>query len=1266
MASNKESGTKWTAEQQRAIDTHDKNLLVAAAAGSGKTAVLVERIIKMIVRDENPVDIDKLLVVTFTNAAASEMRERIGNAITDKLDKNPNNKRLQKQLTLLNKANITTMHSFCLDVIRNNFHHIDLDPNFRIGDQTEIILMKQDIIGELFEDKYESMTLTDGFYKVVETFGGNKDDSKLQDMVEGLYNFSMSGPYPRIWLKEKAKEFNLSSEDDLYNSKWMSIILSGAEEELQSMINSLHGLIDILKEEGATPKIIDNLSETISSIYIAIDGYKAGYDEFQRALQSITFGTLRMGKDVDESIKNEVKNVRDTIKSKVKEMQKTFSFSLKDSYEAIKGMYPIMEALTDLVIEFMDRYKEKKIEKGILDFNDLEHYCLKILNETYDKGIITPSSVALEFKNKFYEVLVDEYQDSNSVQETIIDLVSRKNSDNPNVFMVGDVKQSIYRFRQAKPELFLEKYNTYEEISDDHGGNSGKILLYKNFRSRKEVLSGVNYIFKKIMSASVGEMEYTDKERLNPGAVFEPVDEENFFVGGDIDVNIIDLAGKSEEEDIEESSDDEVLDEEELDKIQVEARLVAKKIKDLFKVQDGRQFMVYDKEIREYRQVKYKDIVILLRATTGWAEVFSEELSKEEIPAYADSSSGYFQTIEIRTIMSLLQIIDNPLQDIPMVAVLRSPIFAFTPEELIDLRVINKNKYFYDVLRDIADGCLDEEILPNGYALEDSLIKKSKYVVEVLDRWREKSIHMPIDEFIWYLYMSTSYYGYVRAMPNGVQRQANLRILFQRAKQYESTSFKGLFNFINFINKLRSSSGDMGSAKTLGENEDVVRIMSIHKSKGLEFPVVILSACGKQFNQRDIYETILFHEDLGFGPDFIDYEKRYKYPTLAKEAIKKKLRLENLSEEMRVLYVALTRAKEKLILTGTTSNLEKSIDKWGKAVSTAGKTVPSNEVFKGKSYLDWIAMALMLHNDGTPLVDCFNGYIDRPFDDEESSWKVNLYSKSDIIEDNIESQKDDEEDVDVFEDMGTNDYYKNEVEKRLNWEYKFKKAGSIPTNMSVSELKKSAILEEEQSDANNLIKEQPLRKPKFLQERKGLSPAERGTALHSAMQHLSFDKVSTLEEIKSQITYFVAKEILTDEEAEAVNPYKILKFFRNPLGEKILSCYKESSKEVHREKPFYIEVPSTSIINELPVDIYENEMIRIQGVIDCFLDEEDGITLIDYKTDYVDGENREKVINRYTTQIYYYTMALERITGKKVKEKYLYLFYIDEAIKIND
>lgn len=1253
-------GPKWTEQQLRAIKTHNKNLLVAAAAGSGKTAVLVERIIAMIIDDENPVDIDKLLVVTFTNAAASEMRERIGSAITEKLDKNPNNKRLQKQLTLLNKANITTMHSFCLDVIRNNFHHIDLDPNFRIGDQTEIILMKQDVLQEIFEDKYETVKDEDEFFNVVEAFGGNKDDKSLQEMVEKLFNFSMSGPYPKRWLSHRAEDFNLSCKEDLFNSKWIKVILQGVEDDINSMILELDNIITVLNEENSSPKIIDNINETISSLYLVSQGLQKGYDEFQGALQKVSFGTLRMGKDIDEDLKNHIKSVRDKVKAKIKEMQGSFSFSLEDSYMALKNMYPIMRGLVSLVIEFMDKYSEKKKEKGILDFNDLEHYCLRILNETYEEGIITPSSVAVSFKEKFYEVLVDEYQDSNNVQEAIIDLVSRKNSTDPNVFMVGDVKQSIYRFRQAKPELFLEKYNTYGEVVEDNNHElCGKILLYKNFRSRSEILSGVNYIFKKTMSKLVGEMEYTDKERLNLGAAF-PEEEEDAIVGGAIEVNIIDIAGREDEEDI---IEEDTMDEEELDKIQVEARLVASKIKNLFKAKDGKTFMVFDKDIKGYRPVKYKDIVILLRATAQWADIFTEELSKEDIPAYADSSSGYFQTIEIRTIMALLQIIDNPLQDIPMLAVLKSPIFGFTPGELVDLRIINKNKYFYQVLNDIANGEVYEDGTSEGYKLEETFINKAKHVIEAISKWRKKSIHMPIDEFIWYLYMDTSYYGYVRAMPNGVQRQANLRILFQRARQYENTSFKGLFNFINFINKLRNSSGDMGSAKTLGENEDVVRIMSIHKSKGLEFPVVILAGCGKQFNQRDIYDTVLFHEELGLGPDFIDYEKRYKYPTIAKEAIKKKLRIENLSEEMRVLYVALTRAKEKLILTGSVPNLEKAIIRWGNGVKGSNNVVPPSEVFKSKTYLDWIAMSLMMHKDGEILQKQYNGFLDRTMEDEGSSWDVTLYTKSDIVGSMVKEEEETKNQLDMIISEKMSNYYKEKVEERLGWTYIYKEAGNIPTNLSVSELKKASIMEEE-TRRNNLIKEPLIRKPKFLQEKKGLSPSEKGTALHSVMQHLDLNKVGSVKEIENQLTYLVAKEILTEEEGLSVNPYKINKFFKGPLGKKLIQCNESKNLKLYREMPFYIEIPSTDIIENLPKEIYKEEMIRVQGVIDCFIEEEDGIVLIDYKTDYVTDENKLEVIKRYETQIHYYTLALEAIMGKKVKEKYLYLFFSEEAIKM--
>ena len=1255
MMSNKESGTKWTNEQQRAIDTHDKNLLVAAAAGSGKTAVLVERIIKMIVRDENPVDIDKLLVVTFTNAAASEMRERIGNAITDKLDKNPNNKRLQKQLTLLNKANITTMHSFCLDVIRNNFHHIDLDPNFRIGDQTEIILLKQDIVGELFEDKYEGMTLTDGFYKLVETFGGNKDDSKLQDMIEGLYNFSMSGPYPKIWLNKKAEEFNLSSEEELYKSKWMEIIMDGVEEELESMINSLHGLIDILKEEDAAPKIIDNLSETISSIYIAIDGYKAGYDEFQRSLQSITFGTLRMGKDLDDSIKNEVKNVRDSVKYKVKEMQKTFSFSLRDSYEAIKDMYPIMEALTDLVIEFMERYRNKKIEKGILDFNDLEHYCLKILNETYDKGIITPSSVAMEFKDKFYEVLVDEYQDSNSVQETIIDLVSRKNSDNPNVFMVGDVKQSIYRFRQAKPELFMEKYINYtlEE------SNNRKIQLYKNFRSRKEVIDGVNYIFKEIMSETVGELEYTDEEALNLGASYENSEDENVILGGPIEVNIIEKS--IEESDLnKEKLDEEDFENEEIEGVNLEGKIVAKRIKELMTTTGNNVFKVLDKETGEYRPIKYKDIVILLRATKNWSESLLDELGQEGIPAYADTGSGYFESIEIRTIMSLLRVIDNPMQDVPVIAVLKSPIMGFSAEDLSIIRLKNKEKYFYENIADIAEG--------NICDISEELITRCKGFLEKLEIWRNKAIYMPIDEFIWYLYMDTAYYGYVGAMPNGVLRQANLKILFQRAKQFEQTSFKGLFNFINFINKLTKSSGDMGSAKILGENEDVVRIMSIHKSKGLEFPVVFLCGTGKQFNLMDLNKNILYHDELGFGPDFVDLEKRVSIGTIAKEAIKKKMKLETLSEEVRILYVACTRAKEKLIITGTVNNIQKSIEKWVSSASLDYNLILPSEILKGKSYLDWIGMSLCQHNDGKVLREkiAVSNEISK---DDNSKWDIKLWKRSDIVVNNEEGKLEEEKEVklSILEEEYDKDVY-GEVDKRLSYKYPLKESTKLKSNISVSDLKKrNAEFIDQNVESINIEEVESKNKrtiitPKFLQEEKGLTAAEKGTAVHFVMKKIDLDKVSSIHEIKDQIQYLYENDFILEEEMKAVNPSKILNFFKSDLGKMMTELHKEG-KKIYRELPFYTEISSVNIDNTLSEE-YENEKVRLQGIIDCFFEYNGESILLDYKTDYVSKDNEAELQKKYIKQLDYYSDAVFKITGKKVSKRYLYSFYLEKVIEI--
>lgn len=1261
--------TKWTDEQLLAIETRGKNLLVAAAAGSGKTAVLVERIIKIITDDNNPVDIDKLLVVTFTNAAASEMRERIGDAISKKLEEMPDSKMLQRQLALLNKSNITTIHSFCLDIIKNNFHLIDLDPGFRIGDETECTLIKQDVLIELFEDKYDKED--EGFLNLIEAYCTNRDDERLKEIVLKLYNFSMSGPWPSVWLREKAQEFNINSLDELEKASWYKVLKESLYLDLNNAKNGLDEAIKICEEDSDLAPYLLNLKPELNGIENAINSLNLNLEQIYKAIKDIEFAyrikTVKKGLG-DELDKKKVKSLRDDVKKKINQIKGgVFSVSLDETLNGIKNMYPIIKSLTELVIEFSDRYVKKKMERVILDFNDLEHLCLKILTCNDENGEVYASSVAQKFREKFEEVLVDEYQDSNNVQETIISMVSRKDLDNPNVFMVGDVKQNIYRFRQAKPELFLEKYNSYSE--EDNKKNR-KIMLYKNFRSREEVIKGVNFIFKSLMSKTVGELDYTDKEALNLGASYDEINKDNVYfqdnefidldkieVSGALELHILDKSSDFEDgkNEINDEDDKENDNEEDLSAVAIEARIIAKRIKELINPSDGKCFMVFDKNLNRYRKITYKDIVILLRSTKNWADTIVEELSFGGIPVYADINTGYFQTIEIRTIMSLLHIIDNPMQDIYTIASMRSPIFAFTSEELADIRILNRDNYFYLNVKDIAEDVYDERI-------NKSLKDKCVYFIEKIGSWREKSLYMPIDEFLWYLYSDTSYYGYVGAMVNGIQRQANLRILFQRAKQYEQTSFKGLFNFINFINKLRKSSGDLGTAKILGENEDVVRIMSIHKSKGLEFPVVFLSGCGKQFNLRDINDSLLFHEELGIGADCIDIKKRIRYTTLQKYAIKKKFELETLSEEMRILYVALTRAKEKLIITGSSYNLQKDIDACYKAgVKGFNKVIPS-ELLKQKSYLKWIMTALIKHKDGDILRQGKNEFVE--ISDDLSSWKINFHKKSDFGRENVEDSIE-KKNISILSLNYSNFEVDEEIRKRLEFRYKYRDVCSVPSNISVSDIKKA---EEEifEPQAENLFSEEKNRKkPRFIMEEKGLSKAEKGTAMHFVMQKLDLNKVNLLNEIKEQIKNMFEKGLITKDEEESINIFKIQKFFKSNLGQRLLKAYKEN-KQVFRELPFITEIPVKRIEKDLIDKIFNNEKLRLQGIIDCFFEEDDGIVLLDYKTDYVENGKEKEILDKYRVQIDLYTETLERVIGKKVKERYLYLFGIDKEVKYMD
>jgi len=1242
------SKSMWTDEQLEAINSRGSNLLVAAAAGSGKTAVLVERIIKIITDEENPVDIDRLLVVTFTNAAASEMRERIGKAISEKLYKNPNSKIIQRQLALLNKAKITTIHSFCLDVIKNNFHYIDIDPDFRVGDETEMVLLKNETLDELFEEKYlEAQENKDSmFIKLLESYCNNRDDSVLFETVMNLYNFAMSNPWPYEWINSMAEKFNIDENFEFGRSEWAEVLLNNINMELVGMKRAILNAITVIEDEPTLENYLENYKEDANMLDDLIMS-SSDYNKLYTALNDVSFKTLkRCGKEADKEKQKLVKDIRDNVKKKLSDIALSIlsedEVSIKNE---INKLYPLMQALGELVIEFNEKYKENKNKKNTIDFNDFEHMCLEILTEKDENGDIKPSKAALEIREKYDEILIDEYQDSNLVQEVIMGTISRKHTDNPNLFMVGDVKQSIYRFRKANPKLFLEKYNTYEK---DERAKNRKILLYKNFRSRKEILDGVNFIFKQIMSPMVGEMDYTSSEFLNPGAKY--VDLENQKTDKAIELYVIEKSKKETEEEEEDVSD-----------IMLEARVVGKRILDMLQNdEENNNFCVFDKDSSSYRKAQFKDIVILLRSTRRWSGVFSDELKKMGIPVFADSNSGYFESSEIKTMLSLLQVIDNPMQDIPFAAVLRSPIGGFSVEELIDVKSFDGDT-FYEKFKTGMEKCGEEN--------HNELCIKISYFIEKLTRWRKEALYMPIDEFIWHLYTETGYYGYAGAVKGGMQRQANLRLLFQKAKIYSETSYKGLFNFINFINKIKVSSGDMGSAKILGENEDVVRIMSIHKSKGLEFPIVFVAGCGKNFNLMDMNKTILFHNELGFGPDYVDLEKRVSYGTLIKEAIKNKIKLETLSEEMRILYVAFTRAKEKLIITGLVADIQKAVSKWGSIINSSSEKISEDIIVKGKSYLDWIGTSVMRHKAASILRENISTEIQGcKFMDDESKWKISLLKRQEAIDLwHREEEKEKLDKINLFYNKleeiknSTNESeYFDEITRRLNYKYKYKKASKLPSLVSVTELKRQ--FSEENDYGIRIFMPSLSKKPKFLEEIKGLTASEKGTVLHSVMQHLNFHADSgkiNIENIKKQIDDMILAETITSKEAETVNVKKILNFLQSDLGKRIIKAQK-----VYKEFPFQFRINSADIYEDLEKDLYDKENIIVQGIIDLYFEEDDGLVLLDYKTDYVKDDDIDIIKERYKVQIDYYSTALEVITGLKVKEKYLYLFYNGVTVKI--
>lgn len=1199
----------WTKEQKDAIYEKDSNILVAAAAGSGKTAVLVERIINKIITDK--IDIDRLLVVTFTNAAASEMRERVLDAIYKKLEENLEDEHLQRQITLLNKASICTIDSFCLEVVRNNFYELDnLSPNFRIADTTEIELLKQEVMEDIFENKYEEENKD--FIKLINTYTSYRDDSPLKELILKVYSYIQSNPFPEKWLTEKIEMFNLSNklEDDFSTTPWGKELLNEVEDEL---IDSIASLEAISKKMYGEPEL-EKFWQTIRNDIDMLQGLKNNLDGWDKAYQinqTLKFVTWPRQK-VESQIKDHAKQVRDDVKKKLsKVLDKILIYDSKQANQDIYDMYETLQKLKDMILEFDQEFSKRKREKNIVDFNDIEHLALHVLLKE-ENGKIKPSEVAKRYQEKYVEIAIDEYQDSNLVQEYILNSVSQGN----NIFMVGDVKQSIYKFRQAMPELFLDKYGKYKNKKDKQQEDNLKIQLFKNFRSRDNILQFTNLIFQDIMSSKLGDIEYNQEEYLNLGADYPAIEQDL-----KTEINIIDL---SEEQETEGQNLEEPLDsedaEERIEDIELEARFVANRIKKLV----DEKFQVWDRKKNRYRDITYKDIVVLLRSTSNSAPIYEQEILGLDIPVFSDSSQEYLDSIEIQTIMSLLKVIDNPMQDIPLVTVLRSYIGKFTDDELVQIRLSDKYDNFYT--------CMQKATIDVEKELKEKIVTFFDY----LSKWRKEQEYLALDELIWKIYRDTGFYNYVGLMPNGELRQANLKMLFQKAKQYESANFKGLYNFINFIDKLRLSSGDLGSAKLIGEDDNVIRIMSIHKSKGLEFPVVFLSNAGKQFNLMDLNESVLLHQEMGIGAKYIDYDKQIQYDTLSKAAIKNKILMETLSEEMRILYVALTRAKEKLIITGIKKDYQKDSEKMLEQVerySKCNEKITPILVKKYKKYLDWILLVYYYEKDKT-----------------KEMINLKRYKKQDLL---MGLKRKEKENINVTEILEEKEFDYNQIqkiEKILNYSYPNQLATIIPTKTSVTNIKQMQQEEVYESKIE-------LPKPEFLKEEKEekLTEVQKGTLIHLCLQKLDEKKDYDLQKIKELISELEQKQIITSKEAESINPFQILEFTKSEIWKEV-----RNAKEVYREKSFYINIPAKEIYEE---EIEES--ILVQGIIDLyFIDKQNNLILVDYKTDYVEKGKENELISKYRKQLDIYQEALEQAYNKKVFKKYIYSTWLGREIEV--
>ena len=1263
-------GVSWTTEQQQVIDLRNRNILVSAAAGSGKTAVLVERIVKIITDKNHPVDIDHLLIVTFTNAAAAEMRERIGNAIEKALDEQPGDEHLLRQLTLIHNAQITTIDSFCLYVVRNHFHEIDLEPNFRIGDEGELKLLREDVLGKVLEQNYEEPS--EAFSDFVEGYASGRTDAALNEMILQLYEFSRSYPWPEKWLDSFVGIYRIENREELDRAEWLAPLTQNIRFVLKDCEQLLKQALAVTQQDDG-PDMYEKAVRSDLEKYESLSKLTS-FCELSVALSDIKYDRLASsrGFEGDPDKLELVKSLREQAKDVVKKICRQYFFcSPEMMIEQLERTEPMLEEVVRLTKQFADEFAAAKRRKNLVDFHDVEHFALQIL---VDEETEKAKKTAEEFRDTFEEIMIDEYQDSNEVQETLLRSISREERGENNIFMVGDVKQSIYRFRLARPELFMKKYDSYslEESTTQ------RIDLHKNFRSREEVLTCTNDIFYKIMARSLGNVEYDAEAALYPGA--------SYPVSADFIPEIL-LA----------DSNDELLEDTELtDKKTLEAKIVAEEIKHLMKTQP-----VTDKAAGTLRAAHYSDIVILLRSLSGWADSLVEVLNENGIPAHTVSSTGYFSTVEVQTVLSMLRLLDNPRQDIPMAAVLRSPMAGLTDEELAVLRLEDGSVPFHESVLELAEGLYEEGgQIEISNSEEDqkqgrNADEKTENHIEITAHWKLLKFYKkykqlrqlvpdtPIHELIEIILRETGYGHYVAAMPAGNRRTANLNMLLEKAAAYEKTSYKGLFHFVRYIDELQKYDVDFGEADMVGENEDVVRIMSIHKSKGLEFPIVIVSGMGKNFNKQDTRSKMVLHPELGIGLDYMDGKKRIKSPTIAKKAIAKQIELENLGEELRVLYVALTRAKEKLILTGTLKDAAEKLEFYRQQanLSKAADRPLSYLTREGASgYLDWILPAVLSYGDKYP---------------------VRIVEAAELVLDEVENQLEQNENLTerIGEIKAADPQLVGQLKQRFSQRYPYQTDILRKNKYSVSELKHRAMREKfeaEQEETIPAFLEEPVTPtiPLFIQREESVEQetpnrgALRGTAVHRVMECYDFASEKSVYE---QMEAMEKEEKITADMRALVKEQIVADFVSSETGRRMALAQRGGA--LYREKPFVMgfteeelerygfgagaqmieneaqtenaqqEIMSENVSQEN--HMHEEDLTLIQGIIDVFWIEDDGITVLDYKTDRVD--TAQELIDRYATQLKLYADALERVfaTRKlKVKEILIYSFRLEKLISI--